>query len=436
MKKLLLFFVLGLSVVSVSAQYIGMDSDTITMQDADIYMYNPMPNRLGKEGAFSGGSLALGTLTQQYVPQDTVILYGIALTICDGRVFDSIYQNPDYKAVLMQRPLGVPDSIRFSPTHPSDSIIIRTLHYLDSFAIDTTQRAINITNFQYQFNYPKPSNAVVPCYEIYFDKPRVMTDTFYVGRKNMAIPPLANEYGGRQNRPPDIHYFWYNANEDAMLFRDCNYWGFAFPIIGFHCKPLDEESHSLLLTDVNDNGATVQWYSAGDGTTYNVRLTSADGSIDSTVVTSDSIYTFYGLPTNHRYNVRVRKQCYYATSAYDTTVYSPWTMTNTSFTLGVDTTGSGGGGDTTHTAIVSAGGVDFSVSPNPVHGVLSVTFPWPMAADGQLALIDLGGREVRRMTVAAGSVKVDFDTEGCPAGAYLLNLITTQGITTRRILVE
>ena len=176
-----------------------------------------------------------------------------------------------------------------------------------------------------------------------------------------------------------------------------------------------------------------------DGATYNVRLTSADGSIDSTVVTSDSSYTFYGLPTNHRYQVWVRKQCYYATSSYDTTVYSPWTMVNTSFTLGVDTTGTGGGGagsDSTHTDIVMVGGADFSVSPNPVHGTLVVSFMQPLSEEGVLTLYDLGGREVRRMTVAAGSTKVDFDTEGCPSGAYLIKLITARGITTRRLLVE
>ncbi|MBQ8704419.1 MAG: T9SS type A sorting domain-containing protein [Bacteroidales bacterium] len=254
--------------------------------------------------------------------------------------------------------------------------------------------------------------------------------------------------------------FGYSPSGD-LVFNDYIgkvFWGFAFPIIGFHCKPLDEESHSLLLTDINDNGATVHWYSVEDGATYNVRLTSADGSIDSTVVTSDSSYAFYGLPTNHRYQVRVRKQCYYATASYDTTVYSPWTVVNTNFTLGVDTTGTGGtdttgtgggsgidstgtgggsgGGDSSHTAVVMVGGADFSVSPNPVHGTLVVSFMQPLSEEGVLTLYDLGGREVRRMTVAAGSTKVDFDTEGCPAGAYLLKLITARGITTRRLLVE
>ena len=299
-------------------------------------------------------------------------------------------------------------------------------------------------------------------------------------------------------------------------------WGYVFPIIGLGCKPVDEESHSLLLTDATDTSITVQWYSEDEGSTYNVRLTSADGSVDTIVVTTDSIYTFNGLPTNTRYNVQVRKQCYFATQAYDTTVYSPWTS-STSFLLGseeclpvsnlqviplthmasvtwgycscygsvqllygprnlpesmwttVDVpspatnyfiTGldpnqhygvkargvcnrinrmsewseqvnfSTATDDSTTTGIASIGGVDFAVSPNPVHGVVEVTLPQPLESDGVLSLYDLGGREMRHMTLPAGSRGVTLDTEGCAAGVYFLKLTTPQGVATRRLLVE
>lgn len=456
MKKIVCLFALVLSVVSVSAQF----KDLVTLQDTDVYMFNPVPDSLEASEAFGhlASTLPLGSLVSMYVPHGQTIVYGIALTLSGWEGRDSIYQNPNYHAVLMQRSQYVSDSVEFSVTH-------RTLRYLDSLAMDTTLCSINFTKFRYEFSRPKFSYGIVPCYELYFEEPRVMTDTFYVGRKYMAIPLISpREYGGIKRFPNMFPCFWYSPFGD-LVFNDYIgqvYWGFAFPIIGFHCKPLDEESHSLLLTDINDNGATVHWYSVEDGATYNVRLTSADGSIDSTVVTSDSSYAFYGLPTNHRYQVRVRKQCYYATSSYDTTVYSPWTMANTNFTLGVDTTGTGGngggidttgtggngggtdttgtggngGGDTTHTAIVMVDGANFSVSPNPVHGTLVVSFMQTLSEDGVLTLYDLGGREVRRTTVTAGSTKVDFDAEGCPAGAYLLKLITARGITTRRLLVE
>ena len=100
----------------------------------------------------------------------------------------------------------------------------------------------------------------------------------------------------------------------------------------------------------------------------------------------------------------------------------------------IDTTHTGGD-DTTHSSIPAIDGMAFTVSPNPVYGVAEVTLPEPMEADGVLSLYDLGGREVRQTVVPVGSSRVTFDTEGCPAGAYLLKLVSPQGVATRRLLV-
>ena len=75
------------------------------------------------------------------------------------------------------------------------------------------------------------------------------------------------------------------------------------------------------------------------------------------------------------------------------------------------------------------------VSPNPVHGVVEVTLPQPLESDGVLSLYDLGGREMRHMTVPAGSRGVTLDTEGCAAGVYFLKLTTPQGVATRRLMI-
>ena len=441
-----------LAVASVSAQY---RDTTMTFQDTAVYMINPVTNCLSNR-AGSGVHFA-GLLLQQFVPHNRVTVYGIAITMRDPRSIDSIYQNPKYTAVLMQRAPGATDSVHYASYA---TVTYRTLRYLDSVQLDSTQHVgLNYTKFRYEFTCPNKTYVTVPCYEFYFDRPWVMTDTFYVGRKyyyqtsdSITTP---SEHVGVDEDPIPPYPFWYNGWSDTTML--CDYtahmlWGFVFPIIGFHCKPLDERSHTLLLTDQTNDGATVHWYSEEEGATYNVRVVSADGSVDSMVVTTDSSYTFHGLPYNKRYSVQVRKQCYYATASYDTTVYSPWTTTsaNTTFTLGVDTTGTGGGSgidttggggggggiDTSSTGIVMVGDAGFGLSPNPVHGVVEVTLERPLEADGMLTLYDMGGREVRRMAVPAGSRKVAFDTEGCPAGAYLLKLLTPQGVASRRLVVN
>ena len=513
----------GLLAGAASAQ--SMDSaqfmDYVTLQDTDVYMFHPRPDSLRSLDGYHQAGATLGLFVQQYVPQDTVTVYGVALTINSWGGTDLVYQNPNYTAVMMQRPQGVPDSVLYAG---SSILTYRTLRYLDSVQLDTSLHTIHFTKFRYEYDLPKPSYETVPCYEFYFDTPQVMTDTFYVGKKYLedGFPP--SEYMGWCTAPLPYSTFWYIGSYwgdlDTTMIRNVTpgrLWGFSFPIIGFHCKPVD----SLQLTGVYYSGATVQWRSVEEGATYNVRLTSSDGSIDSTVVTTDTSCTFYQLPQYKRYNIQVRKQCHYATVSYDTMVYSP--AANSGFVLGdacpsvqnmqveqlgdtvtvtwddftaysrvslrygtanqpqsqwqeVDVTGdtsytltgllpgarygvtmqayceyngaespwgeaeyfytadttAGGGTE----GIVTADGVDFSVSPNPVHGVVEVTLPEPMEADGMLSLYDLGGREVRQTAVPAGSNRVTLDTEGCPAGAYLLKLISPQGVATRRLLVK
>ena len=336
MKKLFSLLVLGMICVSASAQF----RDMVTLQDTDVYMFNPLPSDLVRGKSFSyAGTLLLGLNVQQYIPHDNVTVYGIALTLRSWTGANIIYQNPNYHAVLMQRAQGVPDSILdyHNPGSNPVHITFRTLSYLDSMPLDTTQQSMYFTKFRYEFYGQNKPFDTVTCYELYFDNPQVMTDTFYVGRKMIDVSNLAAEYSGFKPITSYIRYFWYSGLLDTTMFSDHNPndWGFVFPIIGFHCNPLDEENHSLLLTDITNNGATVHWYSVEEGATYNVRVSSVDGSVDTVVVTTDSSYTFSGLPTNTRYTVQVRKQCYYATASYDTTVYSPWTSSS-SFLLGSD----------------------------------------------------------------------------------------------------
>ena len=513
--------------------------EVVTVADTDIYMFNPMPNK-GQDlhmrdygSGLSCGPMLGGFKLQQYVPQDTVTIYGVALTMRNtyqNGSFDSI--NPKgYRAVMMERATGTSDD----DTYPY--FITRTLQYVDSITLhpDNIKQCL----FRYDVERPAPPHFDdYPCVEFYFNTPMKinrMTDTFYVGREFFAPDVISgeitfypSEFVMQYNAPPLTCEWWTLGWWDTTQFNQLTgvgytYWGFAFPIIGFRCKPVD----SLQLIGVYNSGATVQWHSVEEGAIYNVRLTSSDGSIDSMVVTTDTIFTFYQLPQYKRYNIQVRKQCHYATVNYDTMVYSPWMTANNGFILGngcpsvqnmqveqlgdtvtvtwddftaysrvllrygpvnlpqtdwqeVNVTGdtmytitdllpgarygvtmqsyceynetetpwcavkyfyttdtvSGGGDDSTHSDIVMAGGVDFAVSPNPVHGVVEVTLPQPLETDGVLSLYDLGGREVRQTAVPAGSSRVTLDTEGCPAGAYLLKLISPQGIATRRLLVK
>ena len=446
MKRILLviscFIVLFTLCIPVQAQ------NVVTVADTDIYLFNPMPNK-GQDlhmrnygSGLSCGPLPIGLVLQQYVPQDTVTVYGVALTMRNyyrNGSFDNIV--PTYRAVMLERAAGTTDVIYHHPSNPIVPITIeRALQYVDSVTL--LPNNIKQCLFRYEVERPAPPHTSdLPCVEFYFNKPRKinrMADTFYVGREfflgDTTFYP--SELIVQYNPTPPTCEWWYLGYWDTTRFSELHegnglyYWGFAFPIIGFRCKPIDEENYSLLLSDVSVDGITVRWYCDEEGVSYNVRATSTDGSIDTIAVTDDSVYTFHGLPTNKCYNVHVRKQCRYATVNYDTIVYSPWTTERVSFVLG-DTTGTGGGG-TGGEGIIVAGGVDFTVSPNPASQRVEVTSPQPMTC---IEVVDAMGRVVKSF-VQANEGKATLDVSLLPVGAYLLRIHTSAGLSCQKLLVR
>ena len=138
------------------------------------------------------------------------------------------------------------------------------------------------------------------------------------------------------------------------------------------------------------------------------------GSTFTIIDTVDACHWRYcGLPDGASYSIKVRSRC----TNLNSYSWSDWNNAN-----GVGIT-------------PVAADSPIHVSPNPVHGVVEVTLPQPLESDGVLSLYDLGGREMRHMTLPAGSRGVTLDTEGCDAGAYVLKLTTPQGVATRRLLI-
>ena len=51
--------------------------DVVTVGDTNIYMFNPVPQNMKMR---TGNVFPNGILVQQYIPDDTVTVYGVALT--------------------------------------------------------------------------------------------------------------------------------------------------------------------------------------------------------------------------------------------------------------------------------------------------------------------------------------------------------------------
>lgn len=273
----------------------------------------------------------------------------------------------------------------------------------------------------------------------------------------------------------------------------------VFPIIGFRCGPIKQ----YWLHSYTPHSQTLSWPMTEEGTVYQVRLVGEDGS-DTTYETTDTTMAFNDYSNysdSVRYTVMLRRGCHYATSNYDTMVYSDWlsylhfgttilppppprdtvwcTVTGASNNPAWGTVAGGGiyadstvaeltatayGGctfeewadgntfnprlvyvvsDTTLTAVFSSDGDSvgirnmefdgFCLRPNPARGTVQIQLP-PSAVGGRLSLCDLAGRELEVRTVA-GTVE-EWDVSTLASGAYLVKLVTPQGTSTRRLLVE
>ena len=355
-------------------------------------------------------------MVQEYVVTDTVTVYGVAIPL-RNKTSNPIRDSISFYRALLMRKTGYMGTQGYS------------FQYVDSVTLNRSHP--RFCWFYYEDPCDKERNLTAPCYEFYFDTPQQinrMMDTFYVGRyyqvPYVGYPNYSlQEYGGEYD--PSLPSTIYRSPIDMEIFYYCEgyqdkRWGVAFPIIGFRCGPIQQ----LFLDAYTGDSAVVRWRQVEEGTLYNVRLTGEDGS-DTAFVISDTTYTFTPLSDSVRYTAMVRKQCHYATSNYDTTVYGEWKTVSFGTTI-VDPPDDSLG-------IVRPAVEGFSLVPNPARGSVRVMLP-ELATGGQLTLCDLAGRELMERTVT-GSV-VEWDVSALPKGAYLVKLTTSHGVSTQRLLVE
>ena len=408
---------------SVSAQNIIRDAsrvyDVVTDADSCYLFSKPKPCF---DGIFTWFT-PMNRMLQEYVSSDTVTVYGVAVTI-ENTHGDLPADNRVFHAFLYRRvgPSYATSSTQYYEFQPIDTVTLYRSHPRFCW-------------FLYEDSCDEKNTYLAPCYEFYFDTPKQinrMIDTFYVGRRQEYSPTSSftmSEYGARYDNSLPAHiYKDVSANQiqnDRFVIQnwyDDKRWGWAFPIIGFRCGPIQWYA----LDSYTGDSAVVRWRSVEEGTLYNIRLVGEDGS-DTTYITSDTTFTFTQLSDSVRYNVMLRKQCHYATSNYDTTVYGQW-RSNIYFgtTILPDTTG----GDTV--GIVLPDGEPFSLAPNPAQGNVQVVLP-KSATGSQLSLCDLTGRELMVRTVVRTEMELDIST--LPTGTYLVKLTTPQGVSTKHLVV-
>jgi hypothetical protein len=432
--------------------------DIITRFDTSVYMFHPYPSEARWGASDIEPHITPCYCMQQYYAPDTITIYGVAITLRNRR--DSVDltggSSLRYTALLMQEDDSIP------PFYDTEwGYTYHTFKHLDSLRMhDST---IKKSLFRYDINTPSSSELIKPCYEFYFNTPMKVNrvvGSFFVGRVcgEHWVPvytssPLFLPYEYGLLYPPSSggSYFWRGVNPangalDTSRFAQYNIypetftlprytWGWAFPIIGFHCNALPFKDFPVTLTATGDNSAVVTWPQYEEGLVYDLRLTSQPGGLDSIITTTDTTLVLQDLPAGNLYFTSLRKHCRYATVNYDTLLYSPWIEGPSFGSITHDTTG--GGSDTTHsdtTAIAVAGNLDFALGPNPAHEKVNVVLLQEGCDGSELVLCDITGRELRRYPVETSRTTLDISS--LPAGVYLFRLLSPQGTGVRRLVVE
>ena len=335
----------------------------------------------------------------------------------------------------------------------------------------------------YHWYYPQEEELVVPCYEIYFDNPfdsiHQLNGDFYLGRTvdtTANTVPYYEETGVKEyfymtqfapyyldTSDSPLHFFRYADDGTIQSYVTTNGylingydevrhpWGLLFPITGLRCKQI----HNLHIEETGERYILFAWEGGEDDevSTFEIRI--LDNSTDSaTIVTGSTIvdtsYMFPGLDPTTKYTFQVRKRCRYATSHYDTLVWSNWNSlsfilqepdTSIVDTTTVDTTHV----DTTHvdTTIIDTTGItmvegdaDFSMHPNPAFDNVEIRLQYPVAETAELTIYDMRGRRVRSIHLSKGTKRLTINLTGLTDGAYLIKVLTPRGLTTRRLLIK
>lgn len=376
--------------------------------------------------AFCKDHATLYTKVHEFVPKDEVLVYGIAM---------SMYHDVDIEALLYVKH---GDTMVFVDAAPWTSQTSQQQHYFKFDSLCLSPFASICDSIHYE----------TPLYEFYFDRPHLMSDTFYVGYHNIPFPGLewsgGRTYITRSERPCDSPLGNY-----IVVFRDmhinCTSWqrgqesrfGGVYPIIippcdsTFDpCLPVENFSHEVL----SPNQVSFSWDTVGDQTDFQISFGPYDMPPDSnlwhTTMSNPEVYSGCWDEKTY-YAAYIRAKCHKRCNDIDTTFYGPWSdpiyFHTGSFMP-----------DTGHAAIAATDSApyDFSISPNPARHSISIALPPLPNGNGRKTILisDGSGKEVYRKQTDDSQAVVDISA--FPAGMYLVTIITPLGPSSQKLVIE
>ncbi|MBR1549149.1 MAG: T9SS type A sorting domain-containing protein [Bacteroidales bacterium] len=311
---------------------------------------------------------------------------------------------------------------------------------------------------RYMYQGYDSSSMAVPCYiylfgEDVYVEATATQDTFYIamddgGGYRWAWADDLEEYGalspyylisddykrhsdGYANICPNIESLgscvlgWSNNSLGYPAYTAA--WGLYFPILQLPCplpsKPwvADRLAEGVLfqwpLNDSLDHYEVSLSLYGSDSTVYHSGLLS-----DASFLLSDSLMASLGLSEDN-YSLRFRKECVFESGSYRTSTWSEWSAPRPFHYA-------------TAAGIADVAMPVLTLVPNPASGRVTLTLSEAPEGGGTLAVVDVEGRQVLSMPMAAGATTATFDVSALPSGVYFVRLATASGVCSQRLLVE
>ena len=196
------------------------------------------------------------------------------------------------------------------------------------------------------------------------------------------------------------------------------------------------EVEGFAFAGINAGAATLMWDTADGHTFYQIAYGPYDKPIDSLRIdtTSRRFMELFGLSQDIYYQARLRAKCHHACPLHDTVMWTAWTDP-VYFYTGDQMP------DTSHQqpiGIASAPArMNFAIVPNPTRkGEMPdvVIDPGVPLQGLTLTLHDAAGREV--LHTAASTHRFALPVRSLPAGVYTATLVSPQGQSTLRVVIE
>ena len=308
---------------------------------------------------------------------------------------------------------------------------------------------------------PSSTTPIVPLYEVIFDTPQVVTDSFVVAgtannneghydwtsfndlcldviwlwdKRPTRYYAVFYPYNPREVGAVDIgvqgdNVLWYKYRSAPWLRLNAYSYDPFNQVPGFYYVydpvifPIIDPDFDTVLCDMvrdvrvadsTDTTLTLMW-NGGNAVQWEVVYAEVNSPTANTVTTTAPMVTLTGLRERTNYMVRVRGMCEWDTE------YGPWSDILDVWT-GVH-----------HDTPVSISNLDrfTQMMPNPARGQVTVLSSYRLS---RVVVYDLSGHAV--LEHEDEGLATTFDVSGLAKGVYVVAIHTPAGIATKRLVVE